>query len=388
MTEERIVQFGTSRFLQAHVDLLAQEAAEAGQAVPPIVIVQVTDDMSRSSRLVGFNGRDGFPVRVRGRGPEGVVDRTAIVRSVTRGLVARRDWQELRRTFVESARCVVSNSGDTGYLVAPEDVSGPMAGIERVPRSFPAILLQLLYLRWRAGCAGVSVLPCELVRRNGDTLRGIVCGLASQKTAPDAFVAWLESECQWANTLVDRIVSEAIEPAGAVAEPYVLWAVERQPRLAMPFVHPALVLTDDLARYERLKLHILNLGHTWLAEEWLRAGSNPRVTVLQMVSDERVQTRLRHVFEGEVVPGFGAHGLDAEARTYVERTLERFDNPFLAHKLADIFSSHPLKVEKRIAAFIEWVEAAGGDVELRELRTLAARYARGGSRAAPRGLGP
>src|ERR1700685_2557063 len=90
-----------------------------------------------------------------------------------------------------------------------------------------------------------------------------------------AFLRWAGEACLWVNSLVDRIVSEPLEPARAVAEPYALWAVERQPRLEMPCVHAAVILTDDLARYERLKLFILNLGHTWLAEGWARSGAEP-----------------------------------------------------------------------------------------------------------------
>ena len=77
---------------------------------------------------------------------------------------------------------------------------------------------------------------------------------------------------RWANSLVDRIVSEPLAPAGAVAEPYALWAIEDQPGLVTPCRHPAIVVTNDLRPYLRLKLFILNLGHTYLAEVWSTKG--------------------------------------------------------------------------------------------------------------------
>ncbi len=64
------------------------------------------------------------------------------------------------------------------------------------------------------------------------------------------------------NSLVDRIVSEPILPVGAIAEPYALWAIERQPGMVLPCEHDDIVVTDELAHYERLKLLMLNLGHT------------------------------------------------------------------------------------------------------------------------------
>ena len=77
---------------------------------------------------------------------------------------------------------------------------------------------------------------------------------------------WLSDTVVWGNTLVDRIVSEPLEPAGAIAEPYALWAIEKQPGLKLPCSHPCVLLVDDLTPYEKLKLHILNLGHTVLAD--------------------------------------------------------------------------------------------------------------------------
>ena len=71
-----------------------------------------------------------------------------------------------------------------------------------------------------------------------------------------------------------------------MAEPYALWAIEDQPGLEIPCRHLDIVVTDDLKRYERLKLFILNLGHTWLAEIWRRGRSAPAMTVREAMSDE------------------------------------------------------------------------------------------------------
>jgi tagaturonate reductase len=50
----RIVQFGTSRFLQVHVDLFVHEARAFGQHIGPITIVQTTADVGRSPRVQAF----------------------------------------------------------------------------------------------------------------------------------------------------------------------------------------------------------------------------------------------------------------------------------------------------------------------------------------------
>ncbi|MEA3389051.1 D-mannonate oxidoreductase [Sphingobium sp. CCH11-B1] len=366
-----ILQFGTSRFLQAHVDLFAWEAAQAGQDVPDIAIVQVSGDASRAGRLQAFNDSAGFPVIVRGLEQGVPVERRVQVCSVTRGLSASGDWAALCDLFVDRATHIVSNSGDTGYDIGDADRARNGDG---PPRSFCGILLNLLHRRWMAGRPGVTLLPCELVAANGATLRKAVRGLAIAQGLETDFIAWLEATCLWVNTLVDRIVSAPLEPAGAVAEPYALWAIERQPALVMPFVHPSVTVVNDLQRSERLKLHILNLGHSWLAEEWAQAGGDRAVTVLSMMQDEASADRLARLYADEVVPGFTAMGWGEHARDYVAMTLDRFANPYLEHRLSDIHAHHPAKVAKRIGAFVDWVDGSDCHLPMPHLRALAGRY--------------
>ena len=45
-----ILQFGTSRFLQAHADLFVSEAAQAKQALGNITIVQTTNSAQGAAR--------------------------------------------------------------------------------------------------------------------------------------------------------------------------------------------------------------------------------------------------------------------------------------------------------------------------------------------------
>jgi tagaturonate reductase len=77
--------------------------------------------------------------------------------------------------------------------------------------------------------------------------------------APIAARRRIGEDSVWVNSLVDRIVSQPLEPLGAVAEPYALWAIEDRAGLEPPCSHPDVKLTNDLKRYERLKL----LSSTW-----------------------------------------------------------------------------------------------------------------------------
>ena len=348
-----ILQFGTSRFLQAHVDLFLHEAREAGQDVPSVVIVQTSGSTERAGRLAAFSDPAGFPVVLRGLENGMATERRVAVKSVSRGLSTAGDWAEIVDLFAHEADFVVSNTGDSGYAVTPGEAStGLFADAPLV--SFPGKLLQLLHARWQRGGRPLTVLPCELVNRNGPALRAIVRDLAATASAPADFLRYLDEEVLFANTLVDRIVSEPLQPAGAVAEPYALWAIERAPGLCLPCTHPSIVLTDDLEPYERLKLHILNLGHSVLADIWQRDGRPEHETVRAILAEPAVNTRLDAIYRDEVLPGFSARGMEDAARAYVATTMDRFRNPYLDHRLADIAGNHALKVERRIAAFLDW----------------------------------
>lgn len=354
----RIIQFGTSRFLQAHVGLFVHEAREAGQAVGPIAVVQTTRSAARAGRVKAFGRAEGYPVVLRGIEKGVPVDRRIDVLSVDRGLSAAEDWAELSALFVDEAEVVISNTGDTGYEIAAVD-RGPKLLSGQAPVSFPGILTALLYRRWQEGGRGLIILPCELVNRNGRVLKAAVLDLAFDAGATVDFTEWVEREVIFADTLVDRIVSEPLEPIGAVAEPYALWAIEWQEGLRVPFVHPSVVLAEDLEPFERLKLHILNLGHTALADLWRAQGRAKDETVRALLADVAVRVWLEDLYAREVVPGFVARGMEAEAVAYVATTMDRFLNPYLDHRIADIAQNHATKIERRVAAFLDWSGQAG-----------------------------
>ncbi len=346
-----ILQFGTSRFLQAHADLFLSEAAELGQAVGPITVVQSSGDAARAARLNALAG--GYVVRV-----EGVVDGTAssreiAVTSVARCLSSTTDWGEVTRVACEEAEIILSNTGDVGFEPKPSD--GGLAFDQSM--SYPGKLLCLLHARFLDGARPLQVMPLELVPRNGDVLRARILELAAPHGA--TFIDYLEGQVIWANSLVDRIVSAPIEPAGAVAEPYALWAIEAQPGLVAPCDHPAVRVVPDLGQIEALKLFILNLGHSYMAHNWLAQGADETVFVRHIMDDPVAAQKLADMYRDEVLPAFAAGGLAADAQAYVEISMARFANPYLDHKLADIAQNHHAKVSHRIAAFLEWARVRG-----------------------------
>ncbi|MDB5523509.1 MAG: D-mannonate oxidoreductase [Rhizobium sp.] len=342
-----ILQFGTSRFLQAHADLFISEAADA---LGGITIVQTTASGERSKRLTALASPDGFPIHIRGKKDGAVIDAVTTVRSVKRAISANSDWAETARIFADEARLVICNTADKGYDISGEGDAFP----EGVPVSFPGKLTKLLLHRFERGGEALTILPAELISRNGDVLKGVILELATRWRLPQAFPDWLESQVVFSNTLVDRIVSEPLEPAGAVAEPYALWAIERKPGQVLPCTHPSIVVADDISSFAQLKLFILNLGHTFLTDGWLKSGLPRDMTVRELLAVPEHRARLVDLYDNHILPGFTRMGMGNEARAYVDATIERFENPFLNHRLTDIADNHAEKIRRRAGGFLEW----------------------------------
>ena len=77
MTAFPILQFGTSRFLQAHVDLFVSEALARGEAMGRIAVVQTTSSKESRKRLEAFAAGKPYLVRVKGLAGGKIVDESS-----------------------------------------------------------------------------------------------------------------------------------------------------------------------------------------------------------------------------------------------------------------------------------------------------------------------
>ena len=340
---ETILQFGAGRFLRAFVDRFVHQANESGQNVGRIVVVQRSADQ-RSELL--HNNPDGYNVLVRGYQDGELVQRYERVQSISRILLADRQWAEVLE-FAKSPtlRFIVSNATESGYLLDARDQldSAP-------PETLAGKLTQVLWQRFQAGAAPVTMLPCELIECNAAKLTELLVMQSRAWGLPDEFRAWMRNDLVWLNSLVDCIVTMP-EPALAqkdplliCAEPYHLWALESS-GTAVPgllFEHPAIRLTDDIGPYFLRKVRILNGTHTAMVGKFLGRFE----TVQQLLADRSAARWIRDLMYEETVPTL-AYRLDQVA-SFADETYDRFRNPFTNHKLADIAKGHADKVRVRL----------------------------------------
>ncbi len=341
---ETILQFGSGRFLRAFADSFIHQGNEQGQNVGRVVIVQSTGD----ARATGLNEQGGkYHIVVRGYENGAVVDRVEVCASISRALHAGTEWDEVLTVATSpELKTILSNTTEAGFARDAKDSADDV-----VPKSFPAKLLRVLHARCQAKRPGVTIVPCELIEGNAGILKALLAQIATEWAMPAEFLSYLTDECVWLHTLVDRIVTGtpkdhpllATDPMVIVAEPFALFALEDHPRSQFLLQHPAIVRTDDVLPFFLRKVRILNAAHTALL---IRAVPRGFAIVRDAIDDPELNAWLRKLLFEEIVPTIDAR-VD-RAKWFAEQTLDRFRNPFIDHKFADIALHHQSKIQVRL----------------------------------------
>jgi tagaturonate reductase len=292
--------------------------------------------------------RDGFHVLVRGYEDEQLIERVDHVRCIGRALNAAVQWQDILAVARSPhLRYIVSNATESGYILDSADRADSLP-----PQTLPAKLAQVLWERFQAGVSPLTLLPTELIERNGDKLCQLVLTQSERWRLPNEFAAWVQQDCLWLNSLVDCMVTNppadhpqaAKDPLLLHAEPYALWAIEKpRGRDFSLFQHRAIYLVDDLAPYFLRKVRILNGIHTAMVGRFASAGFE---TVQQVLADRTASRWVRDTIYEEIVPTL-AYRLDGVA-AFADQTYDRLRNPFIRHLLADIALHHRDKVQIRL----------------------------------------
>lgn len=341
---EAVLQFGSGKFLRAFIDLFVDDANREGQDAGRIVIVQSTGHQ----RADQFNANMGrYHALIRGCENGRTIDETREITSVSRALVAERDWAEILSVArSEQLAWIVSNTSEIGYQLSDETIS-----TERVPRSFPARLLIVLRERYRAHGKAVAVVPLELIDDNALVLRHTVITLAKTAGMDQDFVEWLQCKVFWLRTLVDRITIDppsdhpllATDPLLTVTEPFAFWALEACTQAGPGFRHRALLRTEDVKPFALRKVRILNGAHTALVCKALPMGIQ---TVRAAVEHPEINAWLRGLIFEEIIPAI--EGTVPAPRMFAEECINRFLNPFLDHRFNAIAVNQDVKVAIRL----------------------------------------
>ena len=256
---------------------------------------------------------------------------------------------------------VISNTTEAGIEFDRKDIpqSGELAG------TFPGKLTQLLWRRFQffegAATAGVGIIPCELIDRNGDRLKQAILQYAELWDLPEEFINWVNQSIYFANTLVDRIVpgypGEEIEQIQyelgyrdklvVSAEAFHLWIIEGPEKLQQLFPANEIGLNvkfvTDQTPYRTRKVRILNGAHTAMVAVGTLAGLE---TVKETIEHPEVGTFIRELIFEEIIPTIDLP--IEELHQFANEVIERFMNPFIRHELQSISLNSISKFKVRV----------------------------------------
>ena len=346
--KERVLQFGGGGFLRGFFDWMLQKLCDCGAFDGSVVVVRSID---RGNSADVFREQNCNYTHVM-RGAEGV--ETTLVDVISRSIHVKNDFSAYLETAKNpDMRFIVSNTTESGIVFSDSDTFDAAED-----GTFPAKVTRLLYERFRLGLGGYIFLPCELIDRNGDTLRDTILRYGTLWQLGEDFSAWVTRENIFCNTLVDRINTgypkgEAIDLPYTdrllnTSEFYHLFVIETDYDLEaeLPFSAAGLnvILTSDkLEAYRTRKVRILNGAHTSLVPYALLSGFD---TVKSCIDDEGMCAYLKKCVFDEIIPTLDLP--KDELLSYADSVLTRFSNPYIRHYLADISLNSVSKFRVRV----------------------------------------
>ncbi|MGE4286830.1 MAG: tagaturonate reductase [Phycisphaerae bacterium] len=354
----RAIQFGKGNFLRAFVDWMIDIANGQGIFNGRILSVQPIE--------VGItellNKQDGlYTVLQRGIENGSNVVSKRLISSMARSINPYTEYADyLAAAENPDLRFVFSNTTEAGIAFR-----GARHEPDKCPPSFPAKLTAFLHRRFHffdaAADKGLIIVPCELIEANGDTLKKYVLRYIDHWSMKPEFAQWVRESCHFVNTLVDRIVtgyphSEAKqlwEELGYedrlldCCEPFNLFVIEGPAELEkeLPLREAGLnvIWTDDLARYRKRKVALLNGAHTSTVLLSYLGGIN---TVSQMVNDELFGKLTVQIVQKEILPSLDMD--ENEKNSFADSVIERFKNPYIRHELLSISLNSVSKWKVRV----------------------------------------
>lgn len=368
----RVMQFGEGNFLRAFADYMIDIANEKEITDMGIAVVKPIEFGS----LAQFDAQDNlYTVILRGRMDGALVNDARVVSAVQKTIDPFSDYAAYTEAgCLETLRFVLSNTTEAGIVFDAQDKFE-----NTPPLTYPGKLTKLLYERYQkfngAADKGLIIIPCELIEQNGNKLHNCVTQLIDLWNLGDAFAKWVDEACVFCCTLVDRIVTgyprDTIEETNAqlgyldeliaTAEPFGLWVIESKKdvsaELPLDRAGMPVVFTDDQTPYRERKVRILNGAHTSTVLAAYLAGFD---IVGEMMQDSDARKLMETIVYKEIAPTVKLP--QEEVMAFAASVFERFENPFIKHRLLDISLNSVSKWKSRILPSFRDAYHANGEI--------------------------
>ena len=346
-----IVHLGLGAFVRGHLAVFNDDALDAGGSTDwgiagvSLRAPETRDALAPQQGLYTLALRDGAGERLR------------VIGCVREMLVAPESLDAVVERIAHAATRIVS--------LTVTEKAYPSA----VPGSAVALIVQGLALRYSRALAPITLMSLDNLPANGGVLRGKVLAAASGDAA---LADWIGARCTFPCSMVDRIVPRTTDAdrsriASAlgvhdawpvVAEPYIDWVLEDRFAAGRPAWTGVRYVDTvaDVAAWERLKLRMVNGAHSSLAYLAVVAGWP---TADAAMAQPGLRAFLAAMLANEVEPTLSGMAVPAGYRAAL---LNRFANPALAHRTAQIAMDGSQKIPQRLLATLRDRLAAGAGV--------------------------
>lgn len=381
----RIIQFGEGNFLRAFTDWIVNKMNHEIDFQTGIDVIQplangMVDQLNKQEGLyhVYLKGiKEGKPVK-----------EYTLIDCINRGINPYTEYEAYEQSFLNpDVRFVFSNTTEAGIALDETDALGM-----KPQKSFPGKVAALLYERYKAfsGAAdkGLIFFACELIDKNGDTLKKYVLQHATNWNLGDEFIQWVNESCAFCNTLVDRIVpgfpkdeiKNIQEELGyednlvVVGEYFHFWVIEAPEWVQKEF--PAeragldVKFVKDMTRFREQKVQVLNGCHTGSYAVSYLSGLE---TVREAFEHLEVGSFMKELVYDEVLPVLD--GTEKELKSFAHKILERFRNPYIRHLWQSIALNAMSKWETRNLPTVLNYYKSTGMLPQKQVFSLAAMIA-------------
>ena len=242
-------------------------------------------------------------------------------------------------------------------LTAPDiaaDLAHPYS-----PTSLLGILATGLWRRCQSGGAPVTVLSCDNMLAAGHTAHDRLVDYLSAAQAPGEVLDWLSSDVKFPNAMVDRIVPSTTDATRAAverilgvrdaapvpAEKFTMWVMEDVFAAGRPAWEKAgVIFTDEVDKYELIKLRLLNGCYSLLSTLGVLAG---KATNPEAITTDYIAACVHAAQDDEYLPTLELPaGFDV--RAYIDELFERWANTALGDATYRVATDGSVKLAQRI----------------------------------------
>jgi fructuronate reductase len=305
-------------------------------------------------------------------------ERCRVIGAVKGILVAPEDPRALVAAMAQPAVKIVSLTvTEKGYCHDPAtgelneahpDIVHDLANLA-TPVSAPGFLVAALRERKLRGLPPFTVLCCDNLPSNGQTVRKVVARLAA--LVDPALGAYVAEQVAFPATMVDRIVPATTDADRAriaaatgledawpvVTEIYNNWVVEDRFSQGRPDWSATFV--SDIVPFELMKLRLLNGAHSSMSYLGYLAGHE---TIADCMADADLAYFVAHLMNNEVTSTLAVPP-GADIAAYKAALLRRFRNPGLRHRTWQIAMDGSQKLPQRLLGTIRDRIAAGQPID-------------------------